>query len=88
MNQNPDSLKSPNIFLSPTNIIAIYTLLNVLLKMRRELGLEAMLQYMENYRRWLGAYNPKLQCAVLRALELIDVEKIYKEAMKGTDNIQ
>ena len=65
---------------SPTNIIAIYTVLSILLKLRSHLGLEAMLEYIENYLRVLEANNPQMKYAVAKALEYIDVKKIYTEA--------
>ncbi len=79
MNANQNDF-SKSIF-SSANIIAIYTALSVLLKMRKTLGLEAMLEYAENYLEILAAHNPEMKFAVLKALEFIDVKKIYAEAL-------
>ena len=82
MEINENKKESPNQLFSPSNIIALYTVLSTLLKMRRELGLEAMLEYMENYLHILENNNPQMQWVVAKALELIDVRKIYNEAFK------
>ena len=71
-----------HIFKSPQNIIIIYTSLSLILKMRSVLGLEAMLEYLEKHLSLLEKYNPDLKGAVARALELINVKKIYNEAME------
>ncbi len=72
----------PNIFTAPNNSIAIYTVLSILLKMKEHLGLEAMLEYVRNYLKIINDHNPELKPAVTRALNLMNIEKIYKDAMK------
>ncbi len=71
--------KTPNQAFSE-NTVAIYTMLSVLQKMRRQLGLEAMLDYVGSYMGTIEAHNPKVRLAVAIATKMIDVEKIYKEA--------
>lgn len=78
--ENPSSQGSP-VF-SPANTVAIYTVLRVLIKMRDSLGLEAMHEYMAKYLSIMEAYNPKMQEAVSKALTVINVEKIYVDAMQ------
>ena len=68
-------------FLSNSNIIAIYTILSILLKMRDQLGLEAMLEYVQNYLRILETHNPRFKMAVSKAITLINVEKVYKDGV-------
>jgi hypothetical protein len=80
MNLNNQS-RSPHHF-PGNNLIALYTGLSILLKMRRELGLEAMLVYMEKYSQLIGKANPEIQRAVLKALAASDMKKIYQEAMQ------
>jgi hypothetical protein len=63
------------------NQIAIVTFLSVLLQMRKELGLEAMLQYMENYQKIAIKENTNLNRAITCALEITDVKRIF-EALK------
>ena len=65
------------LFLTPENTIAIFTTLTILLKMREQLGLEAMLEYMEFYILTIEEHNPRFKGAVARAIELMNVEKIY-----------
>ena len=72
----------PNIFTSSTNSIAIYTVLCILRRMKREVGLEAMLEYLDKYLGTIETHNPQLKSAVERALGIMSVEKMYKDAMK------
>jgi hypothetical protein len=78
-------LKKPDrpsgFFSSNSNMLAIYTILRVLRRMQAQLGLEAMLEYLEMYLKTIEKHNPKLKYAVSTALELMSVEKIYKEAL-------
>ncbi len=76
---NPERLQQ-GIF-SQNNMIAIYTVLSILRKMEHELGLEAMLEYVQQYLISIEKHNPQIKYAVSRALQLIQVEKIYKEAV-------
>lgn len=71
---------SENFFLSPNNMIAIYTVLSILVKMERQLGLEAMLEYIRKYLETIDRQNPEFKSAVSRAIEMMSIEKIYKEA--------
>ncbi len=69
----------PDIFLNPSNLIAIYTGLSILLKMKKHLGLEAMLEYVEKYLRRIETSNPQIRPAVKKAITFINVEKLYRE---------
>ena len=60
--------------------VATYTMLCVLKKMRDQMGLEAMIEYLEKYLCIIEEHNPQLKMAVKHALTLLNVEKIYKEA--------
>ena len=60
--------------------VAIYTVLSILFRMRQELGLEAMLEFMGKYRQTVEEHNPKIKNAVSQALSIISVQKIFKEA--------
>ena len=60
--------------------VAVYSAFSILNEMRKELGLEAMLEYMGRYRRIVESYNPKMKSAVGQALTLMSVKKIYHEA--------
>ena len=68
--------------LRPQNWITIYTVVCILSKMRSQLGLEAMLEYIEKFQISIEAYNPKLKEAVAKALLLMPVDKMYKDAIK------
>jgi len=72
--------ESKNILFRTGNIAVIYTVLSILLVMQKQLGLEAMLEYHRKYLHVIGKNNPTLKHVVARALSLINVEKIYKEA--------
>ena len=64
------------------NLIAVYTVLRVLLKMRNTLGLEAMLDYIRVYTGIIESNNREFKDAVTGALKFINVKKIYDDAIK------
>ena len=66
---------------SGRNVVVIFTLLSILVKMKEQCGLEAMLEYMDEYIRVMGEGNPKVKFAVRRALAMMSVEKIYHDAL-------
>jgi len=74
--------KIENIFLSSNNMIAIYTVLSILVKMRQHLGLEAMLEYIKRYLETIEKHEPSIKDAVSHAVGLISIEKIYSNARK------
>ena len=78
-NENPANYpKRPAFpFLTAENIIPIFTTLSILLKMRKELGLEAMLEYTEFYVQTIEEHNPRFKGAVDQALSLVSVKRIY-----------
>ena len=65
-----------------SNTVAIYTTISILFDMKNRLGLEAMLEYMEKYHSIIGKSNPDFNTAVRRALEIMSVEKMYKDAVE------
>ena len=65
----------------PQNSISTYTVLHVLIRMKRQLGIEAMIEYTEKYLEIVDQHNPRLKMAVKKALEMISVERIYEDAM-------
>lgn len=69
-------------FALPPHSIAVYTVLCVLCRMRKQLGLEAMLEYLEKYVATVESHNPNVESAVNEAMALINVEKMYREAVK------
>lgn len=77
---NNNKLSKRNSFLfPPEHMVAFYTLLAVLLKMRKDLGLEAMLEYMALYLKVIDSHNPQIAMAVTKTLEIIPVEVLYHE---------
>ena len=75
--------RSPNMLKSPNNTVAIYTVLTILVKMKNSLGLEAMLEYIGNYLSAIEKTQPDIKLAVAKALTLMSIEKIYREATSG-----
>ena len=69
--------RQPLPFLTPENTIAIFTTLSILLKMKEQLGLEAMMEYMEFYILTVEQYNPRFKGAVEQAVSLMNIGKIY-----------
>ena len=84
MNNNPQDAsfrkQSPGFF-AGANAVVIYTAFSILRKMRKDLGLEAMLGYIEKYIALTDSRDPELKAAVGKALKLMSVEKIYREAI-------
>ncbi len=74
-----------NKLLTPHNILIIFTFLSVLLRMKERLGLEAMLEYMARYREIIISRNPSVQRAVTRAMEMINVERMYYDIRPNKD---
>lgn len=77
-NNSPRERNHPP-FLSVENIVAIYTILQILWVMKQRLGLEAMLEYINTYLNEIENNNPFLKKAVNEAMQLISVEKLYKD---------
>ena len=75
MNQN----QNKNLLQAPQNTVAIYTVLCILRKMRDQLGLKAMLEYSESYLQIIERHNPGFKSAVTQAVDLLNMEKMYRE---------
>jgi hypothetical protein len=70
---------------SPHNLVTIYTTIRILEAMRKQLGLEAMLEYIEKYLTLIEKDNPQLQTAVTQALTLMKVERLYRDTVRGNE---
>ena len=70
---------------SPATTVGIYTVLTILGVMKQQLGLEAMLDYINKYIYLIEQTNPETKHAVQRALTLISVEGIYNDAMRSNN---
>jgi|GEM_PF-829256 len=81
VNPHNSSPQPQNQCLSPHNLIVIYTVVSILIQMKEQLGLEAMLEYMECYARLLAHANPKMEYAVRRAIALMNIEKMHYDAL-------
>jgi len=79
----PAQTQTQGIF-SKGNTIAIFTMLSILVTMKEQLGLEAMLEYVEKYLTIMGGQNPRMKYAVKYALSLMSVEKMYHDAITKT----
>ena len=77
-NPSPQTIHS---YLNSRNLISIYTIFHVLLKIRKEVGLEAMLDYIDKYLSLITTHNPRLKLAVTKAISLMNIEKMYKDVM-------
>ena len=64
------------------NWISIYTTFRILQQMKSQLGLEAMLEYIDQYQRMIETHNPKFKVIIERAFNMMSVEKLYKDAMQ------
>ncbi len=70
------------IIIPPYSIIAIYTAFKILNQMKKVLGIEAMLEYLDCSLDYVAKTNPALSHATEEALLIIDVEKIYQEILR------
>ena len=74
------SRKPANMLTTANNTVAIYTVLTILMQMKTTLGLEAMLEYIGKYLSTIEKTHPDMKTAVARALGMMSIEKIYREA--------
>jgi len=70
---------SGKIIFARGDLIAIYTILRILHKMKKTLGLEVMLEYIDYYIGALEKANKELRSVTTQVLEIMDVGKIYQE---------
>ena len=82
----PNKPEPINMFTSPINMVAIYTVLTILVKMQNSLGLEAMIEYIAKYLSTIERHHPEMKKAVAQALTLMSVEKIYRETTSSGKN--
>jgi hypothetical protein len=61
--------------------IAVYTTLRILNKMKKELGLEVTLEYIESYLSEIEKINCSLKEVADEIMAILDVQKIFKELM-------
>ncbi len=76
------SPQAHNLLFPQQHSVAFYTFLSILLRMKNELGLEAMLEYMAKYLTAIDSHNPKIAAAVGKALNAIPVAVIFHELTK------
>lgn len=72
-------------FFNGGQTVAIYTVFSILTRMRQVLGLEAMLEYIATYLDLTAQRDPEIKNAVTKALNLMSVEEIYREAISAQD---
>lgn len=70
---------------SPQNLLVVYTVLSILIRMKEKLGFEAMWEYIFHYWQIVGKRNPSIRAAVIRAQDLMDVEKMYYDALSSKE---
>ena len=64
---------------SGSNTIAVYTALRILMEMRRQLGFEAMVEYIERYLGTVETFTPEMKSAVTKALLVINIKTLYAD---------
>lgn len=70
---------------SPQNLLVVYTVFSILIRMKEKLGFEAMWEYMFHYWQIVGRKNPSIRAAVIRAQEAMDVERMYYDALSSKE---
>jgi hypothetical protein len=78
----PEAKSVTGILFPAEHTVAFYTFVSILLKMKKELGLEAMLEYMVKYLTMIDSHNPKVAVAVGKALNVLPVDLIFNELTK------
>ena len=63
------------------DLVTIYIGLCILIKIKNILGLEAMLDYMKMYQQSIEKSNPELKTSVKEVLSLMNIEKMYHDAV-------
>ena len=63
-------------------IIISAFILFIFQKMRRQLGLDATLEYTEKYMESVELKNPRMKDLVCRYLENVDIEQMYEEVIR------
>lgn len=64
---------------SNSNTIAVYTVMRILLEMRRQLGFEAMVEYIDRYLGTVESCAPEMKLAVSKALSSINIKSLYAD---------
>lgn len=91
MTTEPNNPNNPQIPVTPKfspfpyrseELIAVYTAVSILFRIRKELGLEAMLEYMEHYLMTIEKHNSRLKIAVTLALSFTNTEKMYNDVVR------
>jgi len=80
-NRNRSLSPTPNDLPQRDHQVILFTGTAVLLKMKQTLGLEAMLEYMEEFFRDYKARHPLVQEAVKLAVSQVSVRTLYREAV-------
>ena len=89
--KNQDTPKEDKVvklipFKDQSSAITLYAVLSILRRMRSDLGLEAMLEYMDCYRALIEKYNPQFHQAISSVLKQINIDKVYTDAMHQGEN--
>ncbi len=74
------------IILPSHSTIVIYAALRILNQMKKSLGIEAMLEYLDCSLDYIAKTSPGLRDATEEALKIISVEDIYKEILGNEKN--
>lgn len=70
-----------NFFSSNSSkFVIVYTSFKIIFRMKKILGLEAMLEYLSSYIQIMEKKNPQLKDSVEQALDSMDMKRIYRDA--------
>ena len=68
-----------DMFAGLNNDVAIFVMFKILLKMRHEVGLEAMLIYLDKFVESIEQFNPELLKKCNNGLKKVDCDLLFKE---------
>ncbi len=77
------SVSRENFFEKPDNTIAIYTASCVLRRIGERFGPQGMDRYLKSYIQVVDQREPKLRAAVDQAVSMMNIEKMYYDAVKN-----
>lgn len=67
---------------SSSHYLSIYVIFSILLKIRKQIGLEAMLEYIRKYMEKFEKHYPRKQSLVKQQIHKVDVIKMYQDGME------
>lgn len=82
--RSPEWEMKKNSRLPLSQSVEVYTILRVLKQIKKELGLEAMVDFHASYIEQIDRYNPHLVKAVDHAIRILDTKRVYRALVEDS----